>query len=337
MSRPAVLAACTTAIGDTLLSTPALAALAGSFDLDVLVHQMRRPLLEDNPHIRRLYTYRSNLLFRLALAMTAGRRHYHRLLIMHANPSFLPLIKYLDFEQSGNIQGYQDEALDLVDVAVDHEAHTIDQRLALAQWAGAEPTPGPMRIYLSFEETWQAVRWLSSCDLDVERPMVAMCLGTAQPQKFWPAERFGRVARALMDDGAQVLVVGSRHESRLFRRAEEAAGSPLIPVLGMDLRFSAALLSQMDLLVTCDTGPMHMAVAMDTPVLAIFGPTSPELFGPRGDCHRVLRLPLTCHPCLERGCPDPERPECLRALEPETVIDEARAMLAARKKSRDDR
>lgn len=334
MSRPAVLVACTTAIGDTLMSTPALAALAGSFTVDVLVHQLRRPLLENNPHIRRLYTYRSNLVFRTALALTVGRRHYHRLLIMHANPTFLPLLKHLHYDKAGNIQGYHYPSLGLSNVRVDDTAHTIDQRLALAAWAGAEPNPGPMRIYLRSEETLQAVRWLRSCELEMERPMVAMCLGTAQPQKFWPAERFGQVARALMEDGAQVVVVGSRDEVHLFRRAEKEAGRPLVPVLGMDLRFSSALLAQMDLLVTCDTGPMHMAVAMDTPVLAIFGPTSPGVFGPRGDCHRVICLPTTCHPCLARACPQPRRPECLLALEPEQVIAEARAMLEARRTSR---
>lgn len=324
MSRQAVLVACTTAIGDTLLSTPALAALAGAYDVDVLVHQQRRPLLEENPNIRELYTYRSNVFFRAALALTVGRRHYHRLLIMHANPSFLPLVKHLNFEKGGNIQGYSDKARGLEAVAVDPTKHTIDQRLALAAWAGAEPIDTGMRIYLRTDELQQTSRWLRSCGISFDRPVVAMCLGTAQPQKFWPAERFGRVAGALMKNGAQVVVVGSAAETHLFRRAEKAAGRPLIPVLGMELRFSAALLSHVDLLVTCDTGPMHMAVAVDTPVLAIFGPTSPGVFGPRGRGHRVLAMPMTCEPCLERKCP---RPQCLEALESPTVINVARNML----------
>lgn len=186
MSRPAVLAACTTAIGDTLLSTPALAALAQTYDVDVLVHQMRRPLLEESPHLRRIYTYRSNAIFRAVLALRVGRKFYHRLLIMHANPSFLPLVNHLHFDRAGNIQHYSDPAQGLVHVNVDPAKHTIDQRLDLAAWAGAKPTPSPMRIYLRTEETQQTARWLTSCDLEPQRPWVTMCLGTAQPQKIWP-------------------------------------------------------------------------------------------------------------------------------------------------------
>ena len=80
-------------------------------------------------------------------------------------------------------------------------------------------------------------------------------------------------------------------------------------------------------MITVDSGPMHIAAALGTPVLALFGPTDPARTGPLG-CGRVLRRPLPCSPCLQRRCQIAETRRCMRDLDVQDVLAAAREMLA---------
>jgi ADP-heptose:LPS heptosyltransferase len=87
------------------------------------------------------------------------------------------------------------------------------------------------------------------------------------------------------------------------------------------------LLAEMDLLVSNDSGPVHMAVAVGTPSLVLFGPTDPVRTGPYGEGHRILQAGLACQPCLSRKCSEGEIP-CLAGITPREVAQAARNMLA---------
>ena len=89
-----------------------------------------------------------------------------------------------------------------------------------------------------------------------------------------------------------------------------------------------ALLSKASLLITNDSGPMHIAAAVGTPVVALFGPTSAVRTGPYGFGHRVLATELSCRPCLSRTCQNPVQLECLTRISPEQVFVAARDQLA---------
>ncbi len=322
MSRERVLALCTTALGDTLLCTPALIALGRRFVLEVVVHQHQRPLLLGNPHLQRLYPYRNNPAFRLGLGLWLKRRAYHRLVVLHANRDVLGLLRRLRYEQAANLQGWEDPRLRLQHLETPRKWHVVDKRLALAAWAGAPEGEPRLRVFLHPRELAQGQAWLREHGLD--HPRVALCPGAAYPYKMWPAEYFGRLARGLREQGAAVLLLGSRRERELLRQVQQAAGLALPAAVGLPLRLAAAVLAGCDLLVSNDTGPLHLAQAVDTPVLGLFGPTDPDTIGPRGGPHRVLSVPPTCDPCTTKRCP---RGECLAALEPGQVLATACAML----------
>ncbi|MBU6410161.1 MAG: glycosyltransferase family 9 protein, partial [Verrucomicrobia bacterium] len=80
-------------------------------------------------------------------------------------------------------------------------------------------------------------------------------------------------------------------------------------------------------MITNDTGPMHAAAALETPVVALFGPTEPRRTGPYGQLENVLRIELPCLPCLRSRCAYEKPNECLNALSPETVFERARQLL----------
>jgi ADP-heptose:LPS heptosyltransferase len=323
--RQAVLATATTAIGDTLLGLPAMDALAKSFDLDVLVHQRCASLLQGRPGIRNIYTYRNNPLMRAWVALRLLGRHYHRVVVLHSNDDILRLLPRLSYGKAANVQGWEDAGLRLTSLHEPEIAHFTLERLRLAAWCGAAADPAPMHLPLSENELRAGEKWLRDQGLKHgNRGLVALCPGAAKPFKRWPAERFGRVAEALGAEGYGILVVGSVKERALY---DAIAGHypRTTPLLGQPLRLAAAVLAQIDLLITNDTGTLHLAQAVNTKALAIFGPTPPERYAPQSQGSRYLQVKLTCDDCKGMDC---TYPHCLEALQPQEVLDLARSMLA---------
>jgi len=326
MKKGAALAICTTALGDTLLCTPALSALGAVYELDVLVHQHRRPLLWHNPAVKRILPYRNNPLVRGWLGLRLLGRFYEKVVVLHANDDVKKLLPRLRYGQAGNIQGWQDPGLRLRTLSPDSAMHIADQRLRLAQWAGAPATDPRMKLYLTPQEKAWAEDWLQKRGLGPENPRVALCLGAAYPYKMWPAENFGLLAKHLAEQGVICLLVGAASEAGLAHKARMTAGLPTVNAMGLPLRQACALIDSMDLLVSNDTGPLHIAQSLGTPVLGLFGSTSPRTIGPRNPWDRVIQTPVVCEPCATKRCPDPG---CLQAIKVEEVAALARSMLAA--------
>lgn len=325
MPRPSALAVCTTAMGDTILSTPAMAALGETFDLDVLVHQHRLPLLRHEPYFRELYAYRNNPFNRLWLAWLMRRHKYQVLVVMHANDDLHKLLPLLHYERAGNLQGWNMPRLRLEHLNLPDTMHVVDKRLLLAKWAGADPSPKPMRVHILPQESQASEAWLLEQGLDKDSPRVALCPGAANLFKRWPADRFGYLVRQLRRDGAKFFVIGTGQEMDLVETIDREAGAPVPRLMDVDMRQLASAISRADLLVTNDTGPLHLGQAVGTLTLGLFGPTDPLTIGPRDPRHKVLKVPRTCDPCTTKRCMEAK---CMRQLEVDTVLNAARDMLA---------
>jgi heptosyltransferase-2 len=176
---------------------------------------------------------------------------------------------------------------------------------------------------------------LSAADLVFEglgfapAPIVLLAPGAAFSwTKRWPEESWGTLASALEDGGASVAFVIGPGEEAIAAKALSSAGRPL-PVLGADLDpvELAALLARARVVVANDSGPMHLAAAVGTPVVALFGPTDPGRTGPTGSRSRVLDLYVFCSPCFLKECPYAH--ECLRGISVERVVGALEELLAA--------
>ncbi len=188
--------------------------------------------------------------------------------------------------------------------------------------------PGRLRIHLS-----RSAQALAGDALGRSRkPLVAIAPGARWATKRWPAERFAAVADALAADGASIVLAGGPGDRDAFAamcahlRAPVAADLSPLPIDGL-----AAALARAQLLIACDSGPVHLAAAVGTPALALFGPTSTVRWGPPPP-GRALSLGLACSPCSNHGgdfCPEGHH-RCLADLGAETVTAAAREMLAAR-------
>ena len=149
------------------------------------------------------------------------------------------------------------------------------------------------------------------------------------PSKRWPWQRFAALARHLRRHSPAmrcVILAGPKEVWLAVRTYEESA--KIHPVVGPDLDLAdlSAVLSRLDLLVTNDSGPMHLAAALGVPCLALFGPTDPARTRPSGENHRVLYTDRWCSPCFRRRCPLLHH-RCLKDLEVERVAEETVRML----------
>jgi lipopolysaccharide heptosyltransferase II len=225
----------------------------------------------------------------------------------------------------------------LIDRALDYDprAHTTDNARALVAAVFGGRTPGGSRPALAIPD---AARRDAAARLPASQsgPLVGVHMSGGRPIKQWAPERFADVARRLSDTcGATIVLTGAPEDASLVATVRSAlAGRPVIDVSGdVDLPALAALLERLDLFVTGDTGPMHLAGAVGTPVVAIFGPSDPARYALRGRHDQVVRIDLPCSPCNRIRRP-PARcvghtPDCLEHIPAASVFDAAITALTA--------
>lgn len=159
--------------------------------------------------------------------------------------------------------------------------HMQDQYLEFAQWLGVNPFPLTWRIgpWNDAERAWQR-DFLAQFD----RPIVPIVVATSKPQKDWPAERWAEVCDALVEDyGLQPVLVGGRsaREVEAERVILAAARHKPFSALGNGgLRGLAAIIERSALVISPDTGPLHLSVALGVPVISLLGYTNPKRVGP---------------------------------------------------------
>jgi len=161
--------------------------------------------------------------------------------------------------------------------------------------------------------------------LDAERPMLALCPGAEfGPAKQWPAQHFSAVARHMLNQNWQLTLLGSAADREICAEINAGSGGSCIDLAGQTtLTEVIDVLSLADYVVSNDSGLMHIAAAMERPLTAIYGSSSPDFTPPLSDQARMLKLDLECQPCFKRECPLGHR-NCLFNLLPEQVTSEIR-------------
>ncbi len=150
--------------------------------------------------------------------------------------------------------------------------------------------------------------------------------GAGWGAKRWPAERYGRVARALATDGVRSILNSGPGEDDLARQAEAASEGSAVP-MKCSITELIALTRRARMFIGGDTGPLHLAAALGVPVVGIFGPTDPARNGPYGTRSVVLRNPASATTHARRSAPD----EGMLEIGAEAVVDAARSLLAQSK------
>ncbi len=212
------------------------------------------------------------------------------------------------------------------------DMHAVDRYLLVAAAVGARPQGTPRFQFKMLERDTAEVRDLfHQRGISLDKLWVAMHVSARWVTKRWPLRSFAAVADQLSKDGlGPIVVMGSRDEQGEVAELKALTKTSMIDVAGaIPLGCLPAFLSKAAAMITNDSGPMHVAAALGTPVVALFGPTSPIRTGPYGPNHAVLTHEVSCRPCFSRVCRHSPTLECLHEITPQDVVKAVRHALAS--------
>lgn len=331
-------------IGDAVMTMPALRALRlanRSSRVTLLVKPWVAPLFEKDPNIDEIMLYSDEyqgISGRVKLSKKLRRQGFCAALLLQ-NAFDAAVITTL----AGIPEriGYGRDARGFLltnNVRLDgptKSLHHIDYYLNLLSKAGVPAAKSLPWIYLQIEERLRARDIVG----DLKRPIVAINPGaTYGSSKRWHPERFAEVALKVIDDlGGSVLILGGPSEASIADEickvlndslSRSSYSERVLSVAGKtDLRQLAALISECDLLLTNDSGPMHIGYAVGTPLVAVFGSTSADHTGPLGEGNRVVRKDIECAPCYERTCKRGDL-KCMDLIASDEVFESVRSLIS---------
>jgi heptosyltransferase-1 len=180
------------------------------------------------------------------------------------------------------------------------EIHALDRGLKLIEALGVD---GSRVVYDLPTDERAAQTLLEEKGIHSHRPLIAINPVAKWPTKLWEPRKFGEVTERLLSEGYQVVFTGSREDGAVIDEIGHSNNLPMIRLDGQTtLKTLAAVYRLCGAVISTDTGPMHLAAAVGTPVVALFGPTAPWRTGPYGEGHVILRAGLSCSPCFMRAC-----------------------------------
>jgi len=203
------------------------------------------------------------------------------------------------------------------------KAHVVEQYHSLAEGVVGKSLPVPS-IELPHDDQAEADIARKLLGLNKERPFVIITPGTGWGAKQWPPERYGKVASALAQDGLTPFINCGPGEEDIARAVQSASNDKARPIL-CSITELIALIRRSRLFIGGDTGPLHLAAALQVPVVALFGPTDPLRNGPYGTNSIVLRNPASQTSLSHTSAPDPG----LLQITAEEVISAARRLLGS--------
>ncbi len=204
------------------------------------------------------------------------------------------------------------------------DTHAVEKNVALARAAGLRLDRPEFPLGLRPEELDHARARITTAAGGPLPAFTAVVPGARWPSKQWPAEKFAELIDALHAAGRPpVVLLGGPDERPLAAAIVRAVHAPVVDLCGQtDVRALAAVLALAQQVICCDSGPMHIAAALGTPIVAVFGPTNPARTGPYAADAQVVSRALPCAPCYARRCPLGHH-DCLRGLAASVARDAA--------------
>lgn len=317
-------------LGDVVLTTPLFRALRRLYPaarLEALVTPGAAPLLEEDPSLDSVVSYakRSEDGF-VKILQKIKARHFDLLLAPHRSYrtallsvlSGVPL--RVGFADAGFSWSYHRR------VPRPLALHEVDRNLELVRGLGACPEPQDRVLHVGYTEAEAAMvaDVLARAGVEARAPVAGLCPGSVWATKRWLPEGFAAVGRGLRERGYRVVVLGGPGDREVAEEVCAGIGPEAVQAAGTTpLKALAAWMDRLELLVTNDSSPVHVAAARGTPTVAVFGATTRALgFAPFHGASRVVEADLDCRPCGLHGgksCPRGHF-RCMREVSPEAVL-----------------
>ncbi|PIV39314.1 MAG: lipopolysaccharide heptosyltransferase II [Candidatus Omnitrophica bacterium CG02_land_8_20_14_3_00__42_8] len=316
-------------LGDTLFATPFIRAVREKYPgayIAILTHPRCYKMLEGNPNIDEIIIYdekkqHRNLLGKFSIASYIRSKKFDAAFILKKSLSRTLLLLFSKIPRRIGY-GSKRAGFLLTEKAgiPDKKLHKVEYFLNLAKAAGIETKNKNYEILISDNDTKEGEKILNDAGIK-DKGFIALNAGGNWDLKRWPAENFAELGDKIFEKlGSAIILTGAEKDIVL---AENIAGlmkhRPLILCGKTTLKTLGAIFKKAICVISNDSGPMHLAVAVGTRVVAIFGPTSPELTGPYGDGrYIVLRKDTGCKiPCYDLKCKDNR---CMKAVTAEDVL-----------------
>lgn len=323
-------------IGDLVLSVPALKALKKAFpsaQLSVLTSHSNHSILTNNPYVDAVIRYDFREGIREEISCLKGLRGEKFDLVI--DPYFgyeLRTAWIAYFSQAPIRVGYRSYGREIFfnqTVSLNDEAqHFLDLTLGILQPLSIEQTERRPEIFLKVEEKEWAREWLIKNGIG-KKPIVGIHPGAHYQTQRWPSVKFAELAKRLsVDEDIDMILFGGPKDEYLISEIQSAANENFTLFHTHDLRCFAALLSCCTALVCNNSGPLHMAVALNISTVSTMGPTNANRWKPLGEMHQVIRIDdLPCIGCNLGYCKIGTH-DCMNLISPAMVIDALSRILA---------
>jgi heptosyltransferase-2 len=331
VSAPRILLVRFSSLGDVLLTTPLIRALRARHPratITALTKEACAPLLGANPHLDEVVALGAGQsLVELARALR-GANFTHRL-DLHASvrSRVLRLLVPGCWTTYDPRRGPRRTLVRSKRDAYHDEVPVPERYFEAATALDVQPDGGPAEFFLSPAAETRADDWLGSTLLPGEAPLAVLAPGAAHATKRWPLEHWQELARRLGAGGWAVAVIGGAGDGPVAAGVAEVTDRAA-SAAGLDLQAAGALVRRARVLVSGDTAAMHIATAVGTPVVALFGPTVRQFgFFPYHAEARVLERALPCRPCSSKGgprCPLGHH-RCMRDITAREVLAQVKA------------
>lgn len=294
-------------LGDIVLTSPAIRAVRKHFPnarISMLVASQSADLLTENPHLDEVLQFDRHAkdkdtaeMIRLARVL---RERQFDLSIDFQRKFRTSLLGYLSGAKCR--VGYHRPNGLLCSVRVpDSSVHAIDRYFALLHAVGIEARDRALELFLTESDRTYAQDIMEKQGIDDDKLTVGLFPGAGWKLREWMPDRFAAIGDRLVKDfGAQVVIFGGPHEYQLANCVIDLMTEQATSFAGNhQIRQLAALIERCNLFLTNDTGPMHIAAALRTPTVALFGPGNHIRFQPLDSIHTTIRHDVPCNPCKQ--------------------------------------
>lgn len=318
-------------IGDTVLTTPSLFALKRFLPnalVDILLEDWVAPVLDGFTHVDNVLTVaRNSTSSRARMAARLRATHYDVVYNMHGGTTATLLTRATGAKHRIGNADYQYARLHnhLAPTSASlwgrEKTHSVEQQLALPGWTGVPVTDRPpTRLAVTPAAAASIARRLEQAQL-AGRPFAAVHPAAAFDTKQWSTDNFGRVIAELQEKQLPTVVITGPNQTALVDHLQAMFASPVTAFTNLSLPEVTALLSRARLFVGNDSGIAHIAAAVGSPSVVIFGSSNRAHWGPWATRPAEMVFDeLDCQPCHGYFCEKFDQPECIKRVGVERVL-----------------
>jgi len=297
-------------LGDLIFATPFIRNIRKNFPhsrIDMVVNSNFSSIIEDTPYLDNIYPYDKRWGIKLSIDFTKAlkRNNYSLGINIHGNWRSALLLKNIKPAYSiGYGGGGRGLFLNKVIEVPDH-LHMVINYMELLKNIGLDIKDHKgTEIAVNQESLKKMEEFLEENAYLGKKKIVGLNTGGSWPIKRWPAEKFASLADRLINNNFFVVFLGSKSDRpRVDQIISSMKSKALIATSKTSLKELVALESLCDLVISNDSGPVHVAAAVGTPTITIFGPSDDNKYRPLGDKHKIVKNEIECRPCGEHECP----------------------------------